>query len=90
MVTRSNGSTTIPDWQLGVGAFLLVVASGAVATWVGSEINSHQHKLNEHDTMLATHSQQLKQIESQGDKVDGKLTRIDEKIDRIFEELRKK
>jgi peptidoglycan hydrolase CwlO-like protein len=90
MVTRENGTTTIPDWQLGVAAFLLVTFSGAVATWVWSEINDHQHRLNEHDTVLATHTQQLRSIESQGDKVDVKLTRIDEKIDRLFEEMRKK
>ncbi len=87
---REDGTTTIPDWQLGVAAFLLVACSGAVATWVGREINDHQHRLNEHDTVLATHTQQLRSIESQGDKVESKLTRIDEKIDRLFEEMRKK
>lgn len=90
MVSRQDGHTTIPDWQLGLAAFLLVACSGAVATWVGSAINDHQHKLSEHDTMLATHTQQLRQVESQGDKVDAKLSKIDEKIDRIYEELRKK
>lgn len=90
MVTRKDGTTTIPDWQLGVAAFLLVGTSGAIGTWVWSTIDKQGVTIVEHDRLLTTHTQQLKSIETQGDKVETKLTRIDEKIDRIYEALRAK
>lgn len=90
MVTRSNGHTTIPDWQLGIAAFLLVACSGAIGSWVWSTISKQGDTLVEHDRALTTHTQQLRQLENQGDKVDTSLARIDEKIDKLFEEVRRK
>ena len=97
MVTRQNGHTTIPDWQLATIGAVLVLVIGAVGTLVGWQIRDvqakvaeHDERLSDHNSLLATHSQQLKNIEAQGDKVDSKLTRIDEKIDKLFEEVRRK
>ena len=97
MVSRHDGHTTIPDWQLGLAAGFIALVVGAVGTLAGWQIRDVQAKVAEHEnritsseTVAATHTQQLRQIEQNGDRTYSELLRMNEKIDRVFDELRKK
>jgi peptidoglycan hydrolase CwlO-like protein len=77
-----SSSEKYPAWLVGIVSVVLLAATGAIGTWVGTTLAAHGEQLNDHDRSIANHEARL----SHGEKA---TDRIEDKIDRILEKLTK-